>query len=50
MTTKGRKLLDMPLGTFQEFFSEYGEVVSFLTGGIAVAIVAALLKWVWHVV
>lgn len=36
--SKGRKLLDTPIGFLQELLSEYGQVVSFLTGSFVVGI------------
>ena len=43
ITTRGRKLIDIPIGTLQEFLSEYGLVVTFVTGGAFTGLV--ILIW-----
>jgi hypothetical protein len=44
LTTKGRKLIDLPFGTLQEFLSEYGFIATFLTGGVVVGAIVFLSK------
>ncbi|MDO8335267.1 MAG: hypothetical protein Q7T74_00600 [Candidatus Saccharibacteria bacterium] len=46
ITSKGRKLMDKPIGTFQEFLGEYGLVVSFLTGSAF----TGLVVFVWNII
>ncbi len=51
LTDKGRKLLDFPLGTLDDFLSEYGSAISFLTGAFFVAVVfglGKLIELIWH--
>ena len=48
VTTKGRKLLDFPVGTLQIFLIEYGLVVSFITGAFVAGLLAAFGKILWQ--